>query len=268
MTNNTQPPPRAFVILLGGFHLVLGILLISVILSIWPDSSSAESLKAKFRLLWWELELNPGQRLVLLVMLVGAAGSFIHSTTSFTGFVGNQRLMMSWAWWYFLRPFIGAILAFGVYIVVRGGLVSVDTSNADQNINLYGLTALSFLAGMFSKVAIDKMEEVFRNLFRTATPDQRENKMADTTPVIKSLDPPNTPSGSGAASLTIKGERFLNGSVVRVNSTPRDTEFISASELKVDLVAQDTAQAGTLTITVVNPLPDRKSSAPKEYEIV
>lgn len=104
--------------------------------------------------------------LLLLVMVAGALGSFVHIATSFADFVGNRRLARSWLWWYLLKPFVGMALAVVMYLVTRGGLLSANAS-ADT-LNLYGITAISALAGMFSKQATDKLSEVFNTLFRTS----------------------------------------------------------------------------------------------------
>ena len=56
-------------------------------------------------------------------------------------------------------------LALAMYLVVRGGLLSVESSA--KSLNPYGVGAISVLAGMFSKQAMDKLNEVFTALFRT-----------------------------------------------------------------------------------------------------
>ncbi|NJL28327.1 MAG: hypothetical protein HC897_10775 [Thermoanaerobaculia bacterium] len=101
--------------------------------------------------------------LVVLVLLAGALGSYVHAATSFTSYVGNQRLHKSWLWWYILRPFIGSALALIFYFVVRAGFV--QNGSGPENLNLFGIAGLAGLTGMFSKQATDKLREVFDNLF-------------------------------------------------------------------------------------------------------
>ena len=47
-------------------------------------------------------------------------------------------------------------------------------------INPFGVTAISLLAGLFSKQAIDKLREVFENLFMTKEKVQRANPLQET----------------------------------------------------------------------------------------
>jgi hypothetical protein len=111
------------------------------------------------------------KNILYLVMLAGAAGSFIHSAGSFISFVGDKKLGITWFWWYILRPLIGMGVALVFFIVFRAGLLA--GTNAD--INPYGLLALSTLAGMFSDRATLKLKELFETLFKPD--DQRKNKL-------------------------------------------------------------------------------------------
>jgi hypothetical protein len=55
--------------------------------------------------------------------------------------------------------------------------------------------------------------------------------------------------------LTINGSGFVQTSVARVNGENRQTSFVNANQLTVQLTALDVATAGTAIITVVNPAP-------------
>jgi hypothetical protein len=61
---------------------------------------------------WWGSRKVRGadQGLVLLALLAGILGSFMHAAQSLSAFVGNRQLRASWTLWYVLRPPIGAIL--------------------------------------------------------------------------------------------------------------------------------------------------------------
>jgi hypothetical protein len=107
--------------------------------------------------------------LLLLVLICGALGSFAHGARSFVDFVGNRTLRASWSAWYLLYPLIGATLALIFYLAVRGGFM---TTNAGKDVNLYGLTAISGLVGMFSKQATTKLSEVFSTMFKTDKDDK------------------------------------------------------------------------------------------------
>jgi hypothetical protein len=124
------------------------------------------------------VELHPEVWLLLLVMMSGALGSYVHSCTSFTDYAGNRALTRSWVWWYLLRTPIGIALAVVFYFLLRGGLLTTASSGA--NLNVYGLAAIAALAGMFSKNATDKLREIFEAMFRTAGDkgdEMRKNKL-------------------------------------------------------------------------------------------
>lgn len=81
--------------------------------------------------------INRELDMLLLVLLAGMLGAFLHLAQSYAAFAGNRTLKSSWIWWYLLRPFIGGGLALVFYAAVRGGLVSIvpssHTSTADLN---------------------------------------------------------------------------------------------------------------------------------------
>lgn len=85
-----------------------------------------------------------------------------------------------------------------LYLVVRGGFFPAAARlNATESINPFGIAALAGLAGMFSKEATDKLQELFKNLFRTEKPVQRADSLKDQE---KPPGPPApTPSGPESA---------------------------------------------------------------------
>jgi hypothetical protein len=88
--------------------------------------------------------------------------------------------MMSWAWWYVLRPFIGMALAEVVYLSLRGGLLSATGNAATSAISPYGVAAVTALTGLFSKQATDKLQETFETLFRTQQKVDRKDALPAT----------------------------------------------------------------------------------------
>jgi hypothetical protein len=146
--------------LFGCYLIVLLIALVYVLLIIWPEKQTVDS--AKF-LGKWAFNLPPERRYILVVIVAGALGSFVHLATSFADFVGNRRLVRSWMWWYALRPFIGIALALLFYFVFRGGLMT--TSSNTSELSVFGIAAMSGLAGMFSKQVTDKLREICDTAF-------------------------------------------------------------------------------------------------------
>jgi len=80
-------------------------------------------------------------------------------------------------------------------------------------------------------------------------------------PSLTSISPSATTVGGPAFTLTVNGTNFVNGSVVQVNGSSRNTTFVSGTQLSATIPASDIASAGTLSITVVNPAPGGGTSA-------
>jgi hypothetical protein len=204
------------------------------------------------------------RRLLLLVIIVGALGSYIHVVSSFGDFVGNRTFTRSWIWWYLLRPFVGVPLALLFYFAIRAGFLTAGASAGD--VNRFGIAAVAGLVGMFSVTAADKLKEVFGTLFKTDV--KREDKLAK---------PPNGSDGGGGgggdggqtenptpaiSSIEVKpdvirilGSGFTEASRVLINSIERpssDITLVSGNELTV---ARRKEEKGQVTISVSNPAP-------------
>jgi hypothetical protein len=108
--------------------------------------------------------------ILFMVVMLGALGGSLHMTGSFGKFVGNRQLLRSWVPYYFLIPFVGAILASIVYMVVRIGFVTPTGTARDgaslTDLNLIGIYSFAALSGMFAKTATDKLADVFNTIFR------------------------------------------------------------------------------------------------------
>ncbi|HEU4452392.1 MAG TPA: IPT/TIG domain-containing protein, partial [Longimicrobium sp.] len=70
-----------------------------------------------------------------------------------------------------------------------------------------------------------------------------------------SLTPGFVPTGSAGATVTVAGRGFLPQSQVLTGAAPRQTAYVSATELQVTLTAAEVAAAGTLELRVQNPAP-------------
>jgi hypothetical protein len=178
-TGKDQPMRPIAVILLGIYYLVISILLIYLLVTIWPTSDVEyyEGSIQKISIFWglFNFSISKEVLLILIVIIAGGLGSFIHGATSLVSYIGNRKIVKSWAWWYILRPFIGSALALIFYFVIRGGFFSI--SAGVEAISHFGIAATAGLVGMFSKEAIDKLRELFVTLFRPI--DQRIDKLSD-----------------------------------------------------------------------------------------
>jgi hypothetical protein len=129
---------------------------------------------------------NPINReldLLLLVLLAGALGSFLHMAQSYSEYIGNRKLKSSWVWWYCLGPFIGAGLALVFYAAVRGGFMAIGAgSNVKASeMNPFGLVSVAALVGMFSKDATMKLGELFDTLFKSDKDKYSKDKLSDSS---------------------------------------------------------------------------------------
>jgi len=155
-------------------YLVAIFSLVALLLSLWPSTVDADQVKT-----WWGAVVYREVDMLLLVLIAGALGSFAHGARSFVDFVGNRTLRASWSAWYLLYPFIGATLALIFYLAVRGGFMTTSAGSTGKDVNLYGLTAISGLVGMFSKQATTKLSELFSTLFKTDKDDKSlKNKLS------------------------------------------------------------------------------------------
>ena len=184
MNNETeQPKPMSClcIILFTLYFVALFFLLAHTLLELWPPPATpgAEAAPAvqSVRVLWGLLSLRITEevRLILIVAVAGALGSYVHSATSFVTFAGNRRLFTSWTWWYLLRPLIGSALALIFYFAVRGAFFSLSANT--QDLNVFGVAALGGMVGMFSKEATDKLHELFKDLFKVTEEVPRADKL-------------------------------------------------------------------------------------------
>lgn len=170
------------VTILGIGSILAGILVAYLIFSLWPETIKVENnipiWNQSSQLFWGDFTLSDDKRIILLVILSGFLGSYIHVTSSFTNYIGDKKFETSWTWWYLLRPFIGMSLGLIFYFVFRGGLFSGNLPAA--NLNIYGIMTLSALSGLFSDRATLKLEEIFESLFKPS--DNREGKLKSNNP--------------------------------------------------------------------------------------
>jgi hypothetical protein len=253
---------------LGLSLMALAIALAYLFACVWPstfkaDTAGSAPVSIAFIGSSASLATTADVQLLLLVMVAGALGSFLHTATSFADFVGNEKLARSWLWWYLLKPFIGMGLAVIFYLVVRGGFLSAGTEAG--KVNIYGIAALAGMSGMFSKQATDKLSEVFATLFQTKPgegDDARKGSLSNDVPVLTDLVPASMATNAQALDVEIKGSGFARSAVVRINGSARETVFHSNGSLGATLIPGDVAQDGVLSVVVFNPPPGGGSSAP------
>jgi hypothetical protein len=172
-TVQLESKPPWWGVTVGLFLYLVGIFsLVFLLVSLWPTGADS-NVTVNTPLGTFSREVD----LLWLVLISGALGSFAYGARSFVDFVGNRALRTSWSAWYVMYPFIGAALSLIFYLAVRGGFLTTTSSTKD--VNVFGLTAISGLVGMFSKQATTKLGEVFSTMFKTEKDDQPlKNKLS------------------------------------------------------------------------------------------
>lgn len=225
----------------------------------WPTvSPTVKTLAEPQQLCFWFGRLCLGtsleERLLLLVIVAGALGSYIHSATSYTDYRGNRQFNPSWMLWYLLRPLMGVCLALVVYFAVRGGLLLLVVNGSEateaRNINPFGVAAVAGLTGMFSKQAADKLAEVFTTLFKSKGDEYRKDSLTPAAPpVVKKIEPDKGPS-DGETELTITGTGFAPGVKLFIGSQAANkVQFVSEATIKA---ATPPGAAGAVDVTAEN----------------
>jgi hypothetical protein len=86
-------------------------------------------------------------------------------------------------------------------------------------------------------------------------------------PSLAAIDPTRTLQGSEAFTLIVNGSNFTASAVVRWKGLPRDTNFVSPTELSAEILASDLTTAGTATVTVFTPTPGGGTSATATFTV-
>jgi hypothetical protein len=139
--------------------------------------------------------INRELDMLCLVLLAGSLGSFLHMAQSYSDFIGNRTIKSSWAWWYSLRPFIGAGLALVFYCAVRGGFLAIASGSTTKasDLNPFGVVSIAAMVGMFSEAATTKLGEVFDTLFKSDKAQQSKDKL------VPPAQPPGQPPAKAGA---------------------------------------------------------------------
>ncbi len=86
-------------------------------------------------------------------------------------------------------------------------------------------------------------------------------------PQENALSPLSDAAGSAALSLNVTGTNFNTSSGVLVNGAPLTTTYVSSTLLEASLPASDSAQAGTLNVSVKNPPPGGGTTAALPFTV-
>lgn len=197
--------------------------------------------------------------LTILAALCGALGAVLHGLGSLVAFAGNGSFVGSWTLWYLAQPFRGAMLASGSFWLTQGNLLSVTPGSTTSPMGMMGLT---FLVGLFSDSAIEKLRELFLVLFRTADAP-RKNKLDSRQPVVVSA----RIDAAAPLLLKVQGEKFDALDKVYVDGVEIVVTTRTAKTLEIPLTAAQATRGQKLKIVIKPTAKDAEESVPFEFMV-
>lgn len=186
-----------------------------------------------------------------LIIIIGVLGASIHGITSVSEYVGNNTFDSNWALWYYLRPFVGALLALLSYWFLRAGLFTIDLSTQD----LYGILAVAGLIGIFSKQALYKISDIANAVFTSNHESNLKNKLYENPVPMVNEEAQSIVKGSPNPRIVIKGNNFVASTKVFLNNKELPSTTPNSSQLEVVLGEKNVATEGELILKIVNPSP-------------
>lgn len=169
------------------------------------------------------------------------------------------------------RPLLGALLGALIYFVIRAGFLGTST----DSVSPYGVVAFGGMAGLFSRQATDKLQEVFETMFRTQKPVEYKDKLtrAPLAPKLERVVPEVLLVRAKAPKesvLELHGSHFDRDAKLMVGKMEVALEPGSSSERRTAKVSAEILpeQPGTVELRVVNVTPDRTESEPKMISVV
>jgi hypothetical protein len=86
-------------------------------------------------------------------------------------------------------------------------------------------------------------------------------------PTLTTIGPATCAAGAASFTLTVNGSNFINGSIIKWNTTNLTTTFVSATQLSASVSASLVATAGSANVTVFNPTPGGGTSSATTFTI-
>ena len=144
-------------LLLGYYLLIIPVVLVFFIIDFWPIKDSANAWLGSTLIL--NISIAFHLRMLLLILMAGALGSYIHVATSFSYHIAKRDFEPHWYWWYWMRLPIGAALALVAIMIIDGGVFVTPYGSSDTvPSTAIGLAAL---IGLFSRHLLEKFRDIF-----------------------------------------------------------------------------------------------------------
>ncbi|MFD0687676.1 IPT/TIG domain-containing protein [Actinomadura fibrosa] len=244
----------------SAFLLLLTAALLTLLVQAWPPAAGTAPdgrvqpppSSTVVHLPGWSPRLSRESGLFVVVLAAGALGAVVHALRSLYWYVGNRALRRSWLMMYLFLPFVGALLALIVYLVLRGGLTSPAGGASD--VNPYGITAIAALVGLFSRETAEKLRTVFATLLAPAQPG-RDQALS---PRITSVEPASGPAGTA---VVVRGSGLSSATAVRFGGAEAPVTDATDARLRT------TVPPGATTDRPVVTTPGGSATAPTTFTV-
>jgi hypothetical protein len=142
----------------------------SVLAGVWAWAVADEAHSANAAVHWVGPDFTATAATSALVLAVvgGVAGSFVHAGSLFAARVGRRTFEVSYFWWYLLRPLESALVAMIFVAAVRSGLVALGAGTSDS-----GAAVLAFLSGALAGLFTDRVMQRLRGLLGATKVDEK-----------------------------------------------------------------------------------------------
>ncbi len=174
-----EPFPSKVTVVVGVWLLILAAICVTGLFFAMNTSCWPEWLK---RCVETDFGLSKSEFAYASVTMFGAGvGSIIATILGYLEHASEKKdFERAYAPWYVGRPLMGLLLGLVFYFLLRGGLLVVtQTSSETKDLNVAGLAGVGGLVGLFSKQAIEKLQDVFDTLFSSKKgPEQAASSQA------------------------------------------------------------------------------------------
>lgn len=145
----------------------------SLLAAVWAWALADRSLVDDEAVRWIGPDFTATAATSVLVLAVvgGVVGSFVHAASLFATRVGRQTFEVSYVWWYLLRPLESALVALVSVAAVRSGLLALGASETDST-----STVLAFLTGGLAGLFTDRVMQRLRGLLGATRTDKKASE--------------------------------------------------------------------------------------------
>jgi hypothetical protein len=234
---------------------VTGILLYALV-ALWPARDGAAP-----TLFGFSLPAAFETRLLYLVAVAGAIGSFLNAVGRLAQYLVTRSFKASWIWLYFARVPLDAGLAVMCYCALRAFLAPALPGKEVPN--SFGICGFGALVGFFGGPMIEKLRDAADDVFRTAPgmgDDARSDGLSQPQPAIFESSPAELLATTESVWITLRGSSLVPGTTALIAGQARRTAYVDETELRVLLGPGDTSTGDTISIEAELPPPGKARS--------